>query len=72
MTDNNAYDLKEMGRKVFEAAILEHYNPQTKQFRVHPDGHREEPYCTLKYLKEFSDCPGWLKDTEQYYLYEGL
>ena len=30
MTDNNAYDLKEMGRKVFEAAILEHYNPQTK------------------------------------------
>lgn len=68
----NVNDTYICGKGVFESYKKMFYDSKTKLFKVHPDGLREMPYCELKYLKEFSTSSGWLKYSEQYYLYEGL
>ena len=68
----NVNDTYILGKSVYESYQKMIYNPKTKLFKIHEDGQREDRYCSLKYLKEFSDTPYFLKYSEQYYLYEGL
>lgn len=68
----NVNDTYILGKNVFESDQKMIYDSKTKLFKLHEDGFREDSYCSLKYLKEFSSQPYFLKYSEQYYLYEGL